>query len=125
MSMKSQNITELSEAEFIYELTRNGSRVDNNPLQWTHEWLSARGASVKGLKGLGDWSDAATNADRQLERKNDIIGCINAVIAAQRSLAGKNSANSLTPEQRRERAKKAAAASAAARSAKSVAKSEV
>ena len=125
MSMKSQNITELSEAEFIYELTRDGSRVNNNPLQWTHEWLNARGASVKGLKGLGDWSDAATTADRQLERKNDIIGCINAVIAAQRSLAGKNSANSLTPEQRRERAKKAAAASAAVRSAKSVAKSEV
>ena len=124
MSMKSHNITELSEAEFIYELTRSGSRVNQSPLQWTHEWLSARGASVKGLKGLGDWSGAATTADVERLRKGDIIGCINAVIAAQRSLAGKNSANSLTPEQRRERAKKAAAASAAVRSAKSVANSE-
>lgn len=122
MSMKSHNITELNEAKFIYELTRSGSRVNQSPLQWTHEWLKARGASTKVLKGLGDWSGASTTADVQRLRKADIIGCINAVIAAQRSLAGKNSANSLTPEQRRERAKKAAAASAAVRSAKSVAK---
>ena len=124
MSMKSQNITELSEAEFIYELTREGSRVNNNPLQWTHEWLSARGASVKGLKGLGDWSGAATNADIQRERKNDIIGCINAVIGAKRSVGGQKSSNNMTPEQRRERAQKAAAASAAVRSANRIAKSE-
>ena len=122
MSKKSQDITSLSEAEFIYELTRDGSRVNNNPLQWTHEWLKERGASVKGLKGLGDWSGAAPRADVLRERKADIIGCINAVIAAKRSVGGQKSSNNMTPEQRRERAKKAAAASAAVRSAKSVAK---
>ena len=118
MSKKSQDITSLSEAEFIYELTCDGSRVNNNPLQWTHEWLKERGASVKGLKGLGDWS----GADVLRERKSDIIGCINAVIAAKRSVGGQKSSNNMTPEQRRERARKAAAASAAVRSAKSVAK---
>lgn len=118
MSMKSQNITELSEAEFIYELTRNGSRVNQSPLQWTHEWLSSRGASVKGLKGLGDWSGAATTADVERLRKGDIIGCINAVIGAKRSFGGRKSSSNMTPEQRRERAKKAAAASAAVRAKK-------
>ena len=100
MSMKSQNITELSEAEFIYELIRDGSRVNNNPIQWTHEWLNARGASVKGLKGLGDWSGAATSADRRLERKNDIIGCINAVIAAQRSSAAARTAKRIAKSEK-------------------------
>lgn len=115
MSMKSQNITELSEAEFIYELTREGSRVNSSPLQWTHDWLKAHGASTKPLSNLGDWSGAS---DTELERKADIIGCINAIIGAKRSFGGRKSSSNMTPEQRRERAKKAAAASAAARAKK-------
>lgn len=113
--MKSQNITELSEAEFIYELTREGSRVNNNPLQWTHDWLKAHGASTKPLNSLGDWS----GSDAELECKAYIIGCINVVIGAKRSLGGRKSSSNMTPEQRHERAKKAAAASAAARAKKS------
>lgn len=114
MSMKSQNITELSEAEFIYELTRENSRVNKSPLQWTHDWLKAHGASTKPLSNLGDWS----GSDAELERKADIIGCINAIIGAKRSFGGRKSSSNMTPEQRRERAKKAAAASAAARAKK-------
>ena len=118
MSMKSQNITELSEAEFIYELTRNGSRANQSPLQWTHDWLKAHGASTKPLSNLGDWSGATNRVDALLERKADIIGCINAIIGAKRSFGGRKSSNNMTPEQRRERAKKAAAASAAVRAKK-------
>ena len=118
MSMKSQNITELSEAEFIYELTRNGSRANQSPLQWTHDWLKAHGASTKLLNGLGDWSGATNRADVERLRKGDIIGCINAIIGAKRSIGGQKSSNNMTPEQRRERAKKAAAASAAVRAKK-------
>ena len=118
MSMKLQNITELSEAEFIYELTRENSRVNKSPLQWTHDWLKAHGASTKPLNGLGDWSGATNRADALLERKADIISCINAIIGAKRSFGGRKSSNNMTPEQRRERAKKAAAASAAARAKK-------
>lgn len=118
MSMKSQNITELSEAEFIYELTREGSRVNSSPLQWTHDWLKAHGASTKPLSNLGDWSGATNRADALLERKANIIGCINAIIGAKRSFGGRKSSSNMTPEQRRERAKKAAAASAAVRAKK-------
>nr|DAJ18985.1 MAG TPA: hypothetical protein [Siphoviridae sp. ctRJB2]DAJ52019.1 MAG TPA: hypothetical protein [Caudoviricetes sp.] len=123
MSMK---IIELSEAEFIYELTRSGSRVNQSPLQWTHEWLSARGASTKALNRLGDWSGASTVIDIHRLVRSDIICCINAVIGAKRSVGGQKSSDNMTPEQRRERAKKAAAASAAVRSAKakSVARSK-
>lgn len=118
MSMKSQNITELSEAEFIYELTRENGRVNKSPLQWTHDWLKAHGASTKPLNGLGDWSGATNRADTLLERKADIIGCINAIIGAKRSFGGRKSSSNMTPEQRHERAKKAAAASAAVRAKK-------
>lgn len=118
MSMKSQNITELSEAEFIYELTRENSRVNKSPLQWTHDWLKAHGANTKPLNGLGDWSGATNRADASHERKADIIGCINAIIGAKRSFGGRKSSSNMTPEQRHERAKKAAAASAAVRAKK-------
>ena len=118
----SHQITQLSEAEFIYELTRAGSRVNASPLQWTHDWLKERGASVKPLKELGDWSGCTTNRAAMAKRKRDIIGCIEAVIVAKRSVGGQRSSNNMTPEQRRVRAKKAAAASAAVRAAKSVAK---
>lgn len=111
-------ITELSEAEFIYELTLRGSRVNQSPLRWTHEWLSARGASTKALNRLDDWSSTSTVLDINRLVRSDIICCINAVIGAKRSAGGRKSSNNMTPEQRRERAKKAAAASAAVRAKK-------
>lgn len=102
--MTEDDITFLEPAEFIYELFRNERKdegvIDFN-IDWTISWLEARGL------------DRLVKRVKKLEGKcyrEVMIGCIQAVMSAQKALAAKAGMANLTAEQRTERAKKAAQA---------------
>lgn len=85
---------ELEPAEFVY--TISNIEDPEEVLRFTKDWLETRNVSTKKIdKLVGE------------EPRTIIIGCITAVMRAQKAIAAKAGMAKLTPEERSARAKKA------------------
>lgn len=70
--MKYNDIINLSKEEFIKELNRTGSRIQNNAGMWTIEWLTEHGnrrLANKVYRETREWQVENDEQARQLEAK--------------------------------------------------------